>query len=92
MATKYEHELQMQEERKKRTKNIERLQALLTEARELRAVVPQDHSNLEAIRDRDFLQRRVQWLEGLLKDEQRAYDATFQASETEANALKSLLN
>lgn len=84
MATRYEHELQMQEERKKRSKNIERLQALLTEARELRAVIPQDHSNLEAIRDRDFLNRRLHWLEDLLKDEQRAFDATFQASPTEA--------
>ena len=91
MATKYEHELQMQEERKKRTTNIERLQALLTEARELRAVVHQDHSNLEAIRDRDFLQRRVQWLEDLLKDEQRAFDATFQAAGDEAKDFAKLI-
>lgn len=91
MATKYEHELQMQEERKKRIKNIERLQALLTEVREIRAVVPQDHSNLEAIRDRDFLSRRMRWLEDLLKDEQRAYDATFQASAADTKDFTTLV-
>lgn len=91
MATKYEHELQMQEERKKRIKNIERLQALLTEVREIRAAVPQDHSNLEAIRDRDFLTRRMRWLEDLLKDEQRAYDATFQAPAGDAKYFTTLV-
>lgn len=60
-------------------------------ARELRAVVPQDHSNLEATREREFLQRRVLWLEDLLKDEQWAFDATFQATPTEAKDFTKLV-
>jgi hypothetical protein len=92
MVSKYEYELQMQEEREKRSGNIERLQKLLTEARELRAAIPQDHSDLEAIKDRDFLQRRVLWLEELLKDEQRAYNSTFQPNEADTKAFKSALN
>lgn len=83
--TKYEHELMMQEERKKRSGNIEELKKKIEENKDLLAVMPHfSVGTLKQGNDWRFMFDRLQWLEGLLADEQKAFNATFQATEAEA--------
>ena len=83
--TKYEHELMMQEERKKRSGNIEELKKQIEENKDLLAVMPHfSVGTFEQGKDWRFMADRLKWLEELLADEQKAFNATFQATEAEA--------
>lgn len=82
MATLYENEMAAMAEREKRQENIDKLQAQVDEARAVAEAIPNPHADWQRGQDRRFVLERLQWLEGMLADEQKAYNATYQVNDS----------
>ena len=78
MPTKFEIELQGRAERAIRQDNINKIDAMIKEAKDLLAVMPA--SSLDEQNDRRFIDDRLKWLQDMRQDEQRAHDATLSAN------------
>lgn len=77
MPTKFELEMQGRAERAIRQDNINKIDAMIKEAKDLLAVMPA--SSLDEQNDRRFIDDRLKWLQDMRQDEQRAHDATLRA-------------
>lgn len=90
--TKYEHELMMQEEREKRSGNIEELKKKIEENKDLLAVMPHfSVGTFEQGKDWRFMSDRLKWLEDMLADEQKAYKDTFKAREEDGKEFARIM-
>jgi hypothetical protein len=88
-TTKFERAQAAAQERDKREGNIAILKKDIIEAEELLRVMPS--STFEERQDAQFVRDRVAWLYELLTDEQRAYNATFEAEGATIDAVVSKL-
>jgi hypothetical protein len=90
--TKYEHEMAMQQEREKRTANINAIKADLEECRNLLAVIPHfTKGTFQQGQDWHFVHEKLQWLEEMLADEQKAYKDTFKAREEDGEEFARII-
>ena len=78
MPTKFELEIQGRAERAIRQDNINKIDAMIKEAKDLLAVMPA--SSIDEQNDRRFIDDRLKWLQDMKQDEQRAHDATLSAN------------
>ena len=78
MPTKFELEIQGRAERAIRQDNINKIDAMIKEAKDLLAVMPA--SSIDEQNDRRFIDDRLKWLQDMREDEQRAHDATLSAN------------
>jgi len=78
MPTKFELEIQGRAERAIRQDNINKIDAMIKEAKDLLAVMPA--SSIDEQNDRRFIDDRLKWLQDMRQDEQRAHDATLSAN------------
>ena len=87
MKTRYDILKENAEIRKSRQKNIEELQPMLDEARALYAVIPDRHDDLEIIREREVVHRRIKELSALIEDEQKAIEELDGAPGTDIEGI-----
>jgi|GEM_PF-3385736 hypothetical protein len=81
--SKYEQEIAMQQEREKRAANIKTIKTDLEECRNLLAAMPHHTTgDFQQIQDWRFVESRLRWLEDMLADEQKAYNATYQVNDS----------
>lgn len=73
METKLDVLRRNAKERTERLKNLEALNSLLDEAKEVFAVIPNDHQ-LQTQQERAAVKKRVDFLSELIADEQNAID------------------
>lgn len=78
METKLDRLRLMQEERAKRAENIAYLDEQIKDARHLLAVIPAN--GYEEEQERRTVQEHIKFLSGFKADEERAYNATFEAA------------
>ena len=78
MPTKFELEIQGRAERAIRQDNLNKIDAMIKEAKDLLAVMPA--SSIDEQNDRRFIDDRLKWLQDMRQDEQRAHDATLSAN------------
>ena len=72
---------------KARQKNIAELQPMLDEARALYAEIPDRHDDLETIREREVVFRRIKELSALIADEQKAIEELDGASDADIEGI-----
>lgn len=77
--THYEYQLQQEEERAKREKNLKDLNAKLTEAKDLYTTIETLEKTFENEQARRDLWHEIKRLETLIEDERNAYNSTFEA-------------
>ena len=87
MKTRYDILKESAEIRKARQKNIAELQPMLDEARALYAEIPDRHDDLETIREREVVFRRIKELSALIADEQKAIEELDGASDADIEGI-----
>lgn len=87
MKTRYDILKENTEIRQARQKNIAELQPMLDEARALYAVIPDRRDDLEIIREREVVFRRIKELSALIEDEQKAIEELDGAPGTDIEGI-----
>ena len=88
MKTRYDILKENAEIRQARQKNIAELQPMLDEARALYEIIPDRHDDLEIIREREVVFRRIKELSALIEDEQKAIEELDGAPGTDIEKKK----
>lgn len=91
MKTKLDYKREQEAERKIREKNLSELKSELAKAKDLLVVVNASGHDYKTQQEGRIVRAKIKELEELISDEQRAYDATFSATENEIERATSLM-